>query len=187
MTYKGCPPTHLDPHLAADHQRSTLVLILPPITQQPSSYLTCKEPPTVLTTTMSAPTPSLKRCPRSHCKSRLDSDATVRSHIIDAHGKDPERMVCGGYTIKSYYYRQKHAKECRQCRSGAPAAETVVPSIESDADSDDASITGADPRDGEAEQAFRNRKVVFNGPNYGVIYVTVEVCSRSPSCTSDPN
>ncbi|KAK2050619.1 hypothetical protein LZ31DRAFT_547901 [Colletotrichum somersetense] len=119
---------------------------------------------------MSERAPSLKRCPKSSCELPLDSNAAVRDHIIDFHGEDPEQMACGSYTIKTKHYIRIHKKKCDQCNPGASVAQTVVPSIESDADSDNSSGTGAG-RDGEAKQAVRNPKLVMNGNNYGIINV----------------
>ncbi|KAK1962774.1 hypothetical protein LY78DRAFT_660944 [Colletotrichum sublineola] len=129
----------------------------------------------------------LKSCPKSHCRLLFTSNDAVRGHISNFHGENPERMACGSYTIKKRYYRGKHKKECRQCNPDASVAQTVVPSIERDADSDDASTTGADLRDGEVEQAFENHKMVFNAPIYGVVILNVKGGSVSPSCSGDSN
>ncbi|KAK2023654.1 hypothetical protein LX32DRAFT_644411 [Colletotrichum zoysiae] len=135
---------------------------------------------------MSERAPSLKRCPKSHCTFRSDSNAAVHDHIIDVHDEDPEQMACGSYIIKTKHYNEKHKKECDQCKPGASTAQTVVPSIESDADSDNSSGTGTS-RDSEAKQAVRNLKLVIHGNNYGVINLMPNKCSAWPRCSGGSN
>ncbi|GJC86731.1 hypothetical protein ColLi_09569 [Colletotrichum liriopes] len=127
---------------------------------------------------MSEQASSLKQCPISHCRRQPESDADVRGHIIDFHKRDPERMPCGRYTIRNYYYRQKHQANCDNCRPRSPEAQAPIPSIEDDVYTD-ISTPEPDPREGEPTKDSQATLVLVNGGNNGLIYVAVGGCPSS--------